>query len=289
MTYLIGARVGPTLVIISDTRVTYTSGERTTGENVALKTGVLFPGCIFGREGNASSSGDFLTTVQKLVSPDAPVGENWERFSRCAHAYSFSREAKEQFRLLLASRNGGLPRMWMLDSVNGLVQVPADEALVTLGSGKDILDDYVQNECMPLLQATVVTPKQRVLVGPYLLCLKLIEKTQSLERPQLEQHGVGGVFHFVYQTRAREGRQAPALYVLSDLDPSRRIAYGWMFRIAYVGSILVVESLTPPGQITPGDPGRRDSIALADSTSGETPSDIGSLQHQKRIREALDA
>jgi hypothetical protein len=113
---------------------------------------------------------------------------------------------------------------------------------VTLGSGKNLLDGFVRatfNARSQLLADEVRRIHAAVLPAHW--CLQMMERAQGHEMAVLNNAGVGGYFHFSYQTRDEEGRQPPALYVLCDPVPERQMIATWAFRIAFCEAALVVE------------------------------------------------
>ena len=124
------------------------------------------------------------------------------------------------------------------------------------GSGKSLLDNYVTNDFsqrMKQLQEYLIGKEKRDkqlvrAITPYFLCLWLSELTLSFDASKLEEKGVGGAFHFVYQTEALEASQDPALYIFSAADRSERTIYSWSYRVAYVQGGLYVEKHAPPNQ-----------------------------------------
>lgn len=64
----------------------------------------------------------------------------------------------------------------------------------------------------------------------------------GFEASQLEDVGVGGLFHFCFQLPDKEGRQQPAVYVLSVPDFKNRRMYNHIYRITFVESFLVYDN-----------------------------------------------
>lgn len=60
--------------------------------------------------------------------------------------------------------------------------------------------------------------------------------------PVLEKYHVGGTFHFLWQDMQGEHTQFPAVYVLSDADPKKKIICSWLYRVAYAQGALVVDN-----------------------------------------------
>jgi hypothetical protein len=78
-------------------------------------------------------------------------------------------------------------------------------------------------------------------ISPYFLCLWLNERSLTFEASPLEGYGVGGVFHFVWQSAATELPQAPAVYILSGHDKARNETWSWLYRVVPVLGGLCIE------------------------------------------------
>ncbi|MCH8206672.1 MAG: hypothetical protein IH956_06670 [Chloroflexi bacterium] len=103
------------------------------------------------------------------------------------------------------------------------------------------------------------------------LCLWLTTHTQSFEKSELERVGVGGIFHFMFQTADAEYLQSDALYLIFDPDRSQQTIYIWMYRVAFVDRALALEYLTPPGQDHDASQGRRETSVLYDDAFAASP------------------
>ncbi len=250
MTYILGVKSPRFSAIISDTRVSRGDavGPRQ-GANTVLKTGVLFPGCVFGLAGTAQPGNEFVQRARGELCRVADPEEGWREFDQLVRDYTFLGDESHSFSMLLSLRSSGRPQFFVLDSGKGLMPVDwlGEDCWVSLGSGRPILDPCVRERFLPDLNR-LATEGFPFSAFPYVLCLRLTEMSQSLERDELESVGVGGVFHFVYQTPDCEGRQEPALHVICDAHPSTRRVFSWQYRVAFVGECLAVETLTPPEQ-----------------------------------------
>lgn len=280
MTYIVGWKFHNGAVIVSDSRI---SGS--VNHNYALKTGILFPGCIVGMSGNVRAGSNFLKTVKKYVSPTNSVEENWSLFMKIAAAYAYPHGSDREFKLLIATRALGAPTLWIVDSKIGLDWIPEDRNPATLGSGKEILDGYVEEWARSMRTSRTKLPNEEKpkIPVPYMLCLALFAKSQSIERTVLERHHVGGVFHFIAQTNEIDIWQAPSLYALADHVENKQNMVWWMTRLVYIESGLLVESMTPPGQVRSDDSGQIDTNFLRNSTFGSPPQDLGTTKWKERI------
>ncbi len=149
----------------------------------------------------------------------------------------------------------GDPQLWILDS-HGLTQLDPSRDLVTIGSGRPLLDDFVHSQIRSLRQGFAdKSPELAETLAPYMLSFKLVRKFHSPERDVLEQAGVGGGFHFVYQTSEKEDGQLPTLLVMADRGTDIHLMTWWMVRVVQceIGSVL--EVFTPPGQLSVADRG----------------------------------
>lgn len=288
MTYVIGLESHGMTSIISDARVTRKGQSKSWGENVVLKTGLLFPGCIFGRVGNAKESKEFILKTKYSLTPTNTVEGFWHEFERIVDGYNFPKSNDAGFKLLLSTRHSGKPEFYLLDSRDGLSRL--DKSLVTFGSGKAILDDLIQRDyAMRIREITEALsgPSFQDELPPYLLCLWLTELSQSAQGVKIERHGVGGVFHFVFQTDKSEHTQKPSLYVLADAEVRLRTIYYWQYRVCFVNHWLVIDALIPPGRSPDFPRGTQDRIALLDEAS-LPPKEVGEWNPQELYKHLQD-
>jgi hypothetical protein len=261
MTYLIAFKQPDINAIISDARGTWTRlGQAARGDNNALKTGLLFPGCIYGIVGSADCANELIVGFKESLGAERARQVLWERFREVANAQSYSQASADQFKLLLSSRHAGPPAFYVLDPARSNPVAPietnAPYAIATLGSGKVALDKYVAEKArldLEELRSYLACEKQLPIepiheISPYFFCLWLSELSLTAEKAFLEAEHVGGVFHFVYQTRDLEATQKPAFYVFSSADRAARAIYSWWYRVAYARGGLYVEYGEPPGQ-----------------------------------------
>ncbi len=261
MTYIVEFKQPGINAIISDTRISRrVSRLEWIGRNQALKTGILFPGCIFGRLGDDQASREFVISFKQSIwgIKDTPIGY-WQRFKEFVESYKFRGGSDNRFKLILSQRAFDEPSSYVLDSDSGLKDNQVYNgycSIRTYGSGKAILDSFVNQNFAPslkLLQKDLIKEEKIPLgwvklISPYFLCLWLSELSMTFEQSQLEKHLVGGVFHFVYQTNITEASQKPAIYIFSSANKNTRIIYSWIYKTAYIEGGLYVESHTPSGQ-----------------------------------------
>lgn len=270
MTYIVGVSSMGASAIISDARTTRMEAGAILGENNALKTGILFPGWIFGRAASARHSREFVQAAQAALLPRNATFVTWSELEQFAEEYAFPQMSSDRFQVLLSTRSSGERQFFLLDSQDGFHR--CDTGLITLGSGKKILDGFLNRELQPLLREVEGVPHEKPTkdeLEAYLLCLLLTVLTQSFERSFLAKHRVGGVFSFVCQTDTEEHHQQPALYVLCDVreDRGEKYVYYWQYRVSLVRGALVVDKTTPPGQLRDHPMGLRRTEILLDTAS----------------------
>jgi len=254
MTYLVALQLKGFTAIVADSRVSWTRENVIQGEDGSLKNGVLFPGCIFGITGDAKEARNFAITFKETITPDAPVGETWERFQKYCREYHYSQSA--EFQVVLSSRADGNPRLYVLVSNAGLTELgsPDKPGVHTFGSGKQLLDLIVTRKFLPKLanmhgmmtNTNGWSEEKANSVLPFFICLWLSELSLSFESALLEEHGVGGIFHFVGQGKASERRQTPALYIMCGVDETKKRIWAWIYRVAAVEDGIFVARNDPP-------------------------------------------
>lgn len=261
MTYILALHQPGIVALLSDTRISWNIPGRT-GANVGLKLGRFFEGCIFGVTGNTFRARNFVLDFKELVEFDKGTPFSyWKKFEQYTQNYDYPTEPEEQFQLILSTRAFERPRLYTVDSFyQTLYQQPIppefrdDHAFVfAFGSGRASLDSIVAANFARRLkdmQPQILKqegPRMAQMIAPYLLCLWLSELTLGYQGPILEdEDGVGGPFHFVYQTPTEEVPQGPALYLFATGVRKTRHFYPWGYRVVHIPSgALYVERVYP--------------------------------------------
>jgi hypothetical protein len=276
MTYVTGISQFNINAIICDTYVSWWRDNRKErGENIGfLKSGLLFPGCIYGISGSIKNARAFIINCRLHLTGRHTLPDFWEMFLEFFHSYCSSTNKNSDFQLLLSSRNHGIPQFYVLDSKKSAVE-PCDK-LVSLGSGKPLLDQHVQKlvSVNTDLINNLVTVEKRLPLStfPYLYCLWLNELSQGMDLPLLEKYHVGGIFHFLWQDANDEHTQLPAVYVLSDADPKEKLICSWIYRVAYAQDALIVDNPITNTREVVIDPAARPNFRLRPNS--ELKSDI---------------
>jgi len=245
MTYIVGVSQSGTNAIISDTHVTWWSAKtKAKSANTGLKSGLLFPGCIYGVSGASGEARRFIIGCKQYLTGRYTLKQFWERFLNYTENYCFNKDRCSSFEILLSSRNLGSPQFYILCSTTGVI-VP-QKGLVTLGTGKYILDSYLERlveQNVNIIDNMInVEKKLPNFTFPYLYCMWLNELTQGFELAVLEKYHVGGVFHFLWQDYGQEQAQYPAVYVLSAADTVNKEIHSWIYRISYSQGALVIDN-----------------------------------------------
>lgn len=301
MTYIVELKQPGINAIISDARVSWRGADnRWTGEDSAVKTGLLFRGCIFGRVGDASHSRDFVISFRSSIEGKTDtIAGFWQRFEEFVESYPFPRRPEDQFQLLISTRASGQPRFYVLSSSNGLSQHDIDlqNYIASYGRGRKVLDLYIKEAFTPRIKALqeYLINEQGLQVStvrsitPYFLCLWLSELSLTSEGSMLADHHVGGVFHFVYQTHDLEGPQRPAIYVFSAADRKAKTIYSWSFRVAYVQGGLYVERHVPASQDANSPAGRVEKNAFFADASRPDVINIPEDVLRDAVKQELDS
>lgn len=270
MTYIVGIQKPASnfSALICDLMVTFEDhdGNVIDRNNASLKTGLLFEGCIYGVAGNANLAKKFITGFRDIVDKSKTMEVNWHLFqdySKC----NFSDQSGNSFKVLLSCRVSGHPQLFLYDSSQKVVSKIEDE-IFTIGSGKEVLDDIIEVR-RGMAEKAIVERMSKdsipILYYPYFYCLWLSELTMGFETSKLEKIGVGGLFHFCFQTDIKEGRQQPSVFVLSVPDTENKKIYNHVYRITFVDKFLVVDNpLVKPSRfiIMPFEMSNSDSISM---------------------------
>lgn len=240
MTYLVGLRYESTSAILCDSVVSSGSGRGNILSDTYLKSGLLAPGIIYAYCGMVIPAQRFVIAAKDFLTGRPISDDFWKPFMAFASHYLATSAKTETFQLLLSERSTGTPRFHIFDSSQGFTE--DIEPPITLGSGKALLDDVVFG--MWGAKAHELLCRQNSLPSmhfPYAYSLFLMKRSQGFEASQLQSAGVGGYFHFSYQTRDEDSRQSPAVYVLADADHAGQKLIGWVYRVSFCGPALVVE------------------------------------------------
>lgn len=243
MTYILGINQLGINAIICDTRVTtWRSEKRVSGANIALKSGLLFPGCIYGITGDIDSARSFIIECKEILTGKGTLLSFWDKFIGFIEIFR-NRHKTGKFTLLLSSRNHGHPKFYTLDFPSG--ELAEVGRFVTLGSGKQILDvhvDNLYNKRSTIIDKVILENNIPEFTFPYFYCLWLNEISLGMDASTLEEYDTGGVFHFLWQDSKGEHSQHPAVYVLNDADIKNKIIYEYIFRVAFSEGALIYEN-----------------------------------------------
>ena len=94
MTYVLGRCQQNVAAIISDNRAT-TSG--LSGSNNVLKSGILFPGCIYGASGHAGEANRFIKACKRDLTDTQVNEDGWSRFWSFSSGFAFDGPGTVQF------------------------------------------------------------------------------------------------------------------------------------------------------------------------------------------------
>lgn len=244
VTYVIGINQLGVNAIICDTRVTWwRSNTKRGGANISLKSGLLFPGCIYAMVGDSSAARSFIINCKQYLTGKNSLVGFWADFLDFVHTYGSKLDKTVAFYLMLSSRHSGKPEFYVFDSIEAVVRPQGN--LVTLGSGKTILDAVIHrlvDRNSKFVEELLIQHNIPQFTFPYFYCLWLNEIAQGMELSKLEEYDVGGIFHFLWQDAQGEHAQHPAVYVLSTADVKQKTIYSWIYRVVHVEGALVVEN-----------------------------------------------
>jgi len=238
MTYIVGVKYGSYSAILCDSRVSFENSSRD-AENTWLKSGLFFHGCMFAYCGAVYPARKFIIACRTHLTVYGTIESFWENFCHFVASYDFPK-GDDSFQLLLSSRANQHVQLYILDSEKGRLD-KCTSNIVTLGSGAVYLDDFVYANFGRIYITGNREIDARPETSPWMWCLQLMERVQGLEVVRLQELGVGGYFHFSYQTPSEESRQPPAVYVLCDYVAERQLITSWAYRISFCKAALVIE------------------------------------------------
>lgn len=243
MTYIVGIRKPEHnfLAIISDIMVTKEfSNGKIQKENTALKIGYLFDGCVYGLSGDATAGQKFLGLFKRMINCKDLVKDNFEKLSNFIKSSQW--DSCSRFKILFGIRNPN-PEFYLLDSNTREFKI-LDECLYTMGSGKSLLDPIVSqgyNYSNSFIMDKLKQNKAPIVYYPCFLCLWLSELVLGFEEKRLSEIGVGGIFHYIYQTDKKECSSMPTVFVLSKLENNELIQNS--YRTCLINGYLIIENL----------------------------------------------
>lgn len=236
MSYIVGLKINGVSSIICDTRVSFENGD---GENTSLKSGRIFPGCIYGGAGNADSMRRFIKQckIALTTSDKRLLIDYWSLFQKCIKFHID--EHTEYFELILASRHTGKTELYSFNSKDKIIR--EENNFISIGSGKKLLDEqlkaYIDNTKNIFIKQ-LQDNSWNIACYPYGYCLWLMEKARGYESVQLEQIGVGGYFHFSYQTNIMEARQDPSVYIINKAFG--KTIYSYIYHITFEEASMII-------------------------------------------------
>lgn len=237
MTYLVGLRYESVSAILCDS-VSSDQSSREVLSDTILKSGSIAPGIIYAYCGMIYPAQRFIIAAKDFLTGRPISDDFWQPFLDFANHYVSHNTNKDEFQLLISERSAGKPRFHVFDSNEGFIKEDATPP-VTLGTGKPLLDDVVNGIWQSKIHEDYC--RQGGLAPehfPYAYSLFLMERSQGLEAPQLRDVGVGGYFHFSYQTENNDFRQSPAVYVLVNYNRDSQKIYTWQYREYHFVALL---------------------------------------------------
>lgn len=256
MTYVVGIKRLGTAAIITDSLLTSAAHPPRID---SIKSGVLFPGCIFGICGNWGRAWECLLSLRARCTENT-LEARFEELARLVYFYNFPRGDHNAFEILLSSRHAGTPEFYLLSSSTERMH-PVRGDFIALGSGRQLLDAMFvgYSQSFGSEENLQKTRRQGTEAGhsvfdedfAHLYAFLLFQSTQGDTGQQLASLRAGGFVHFVFQDGQGERRQKPRLYVLGRCDDHGNLTSVAIQRLAFdedpvFGDLIVIAE--PVGQ-----------------------------------------
>lgn len=275
VTFVVGIKRFGTAAIIADSLLTSLDKAPNPG---AIKSGVLFPGCIFGICGAWEKARGCIRAIQAQCAQGTP-SERFEELDRLIVRYQFPIDNRYPFEILLSSRHTGTPEFYLIDSENRSLQhVP--RSFITLGEGKKLLDNMltVYSQTSGSVEHLQRIRRQATEAGHPILDedfahLYAFQLYQSMVGAggELARVRTGGYVHFVFQDSLGERRQRPRVYMVGQCDENGVLTDIYAQRLAFdhdplFGDLIVTTDLVgrPPtprwGVVVQNNTGHRQVI-----------------------------
>ena len=275
MTYILATNFGASAFILADARVTFSQSGVTIGKNSALKTAAVRDDCIIAVAGHVENGRRFIDGLITVIDSSVYEGAV-EPYRNFAHATDRTNQEDERFWVIVGLHTGDQVYMTLFDSELGLVQEVPKGTIVSLGSGKRILDPRVKKFISEYDQTFALEDTVGYTLAPDFLCFRLNLIANSVERLILEKAGVGGFFHYVYLNPGEAGTQNPAVTLIARIDSTRKVVTFEQHRVAsYLGALVYESFVMPDGplpqtaNLPPGHPDRKSSEKIAGKTRTE--------------------
>jgi hypothetical protein len=253
VTYVVGIKRCGAAAIITDSLLTSAAYPP---DIASIKSGVLFPGCIYGICGNWQTAWQCIRAIRAGCTQET-TRERFEELARLIARYPFPLGNYNAFEILLSSRHTGAPDFYLIQSETGHMH-PVVGDLFTLGSGRQLLNDMLipYSETLGSDEGLQKLRRQYVAIGHQLLdedfahlyAFLIFQSTHGDMGQQLARLGAGGFVHFIFQDGQGERRQKPRLYMVGSCDKHGHVTGIWAERLAFdhdpvFGDLIVIVEL----------------------------------------------
>lgn len=279
MTYVVGIKRFGAAAIITDSLLTSPAYPP---DLASIKSGLLFPGCIYGISGNWQRAWQCIHAIRAGCTQET-TRERFKGLTRLIARYPFPLGNHNAFEILLSSRHTGSPDFYLLQSDTGHVH-PVIGDLFTLGSGGHLLNDMLipYSETLGSEEGLQERRRQYLAIGHQLLdedfahlyAFLIFQSTHGNMGQQLGRLGAGGFVHFIFQDGQGERRQKPRLYMLGRCDKHGQITDLLAERLAFdhdpvFGDLIVITEIDGRGP----RPKPKWSVVVQNKTGRDQPID----------------
>jgi hypothetical protein len=227
MTILIALHRRGVSAIFSDTAVSRrgANGRPEVCQEWAMKSGVLFPGCIYGVSGSQEGAKRFFDSVVPVIERTQGVENRWTQLQTLALRANTSPE--HHFTMVLATRHERGSNIYFFDSNQDALGIQrATDDLYLDGSGAPLLEEQASALAEVVLGDVRLAAMHGTIphagndLFAYLLLLSLRQRAIGEDKILFPRALINDEIHFIAQDQDHEWRQQPSMLIVGSVAHS---------------------------------------------------------------------